>query len=192
MLLRKLQLSVRRGRAVLDHAFARRVYSAGAQESGGKENISKPKSSSTVDPKEVAKFAALSQEWWNPTGPFAGLHALNQARVPFITKSATHCCNLIHTEGPQVLHGLRVLDVGCGGGILAEALARLGADVTGVDVTRENIEVAKSHMQLDPVLQDRLRYGATPCTLLLQNEGFGRIHHHCFDLFCNSRPFGSV
>jgi ubiquinone biosynthesis O-methyltransferase len=141
------------------------------QESGGKENTSKPKSSSTVNPKEVAKFAALSQEWWNPTGPFAALHAMNQARVPFITEAATHRCNLHPADRPHALKGLRVLDVGCGGGILSEALARLGADVTGVDVTRENIDVATRHMQLDPSLQDRLRYGGSRCIPLLLRHG---------------------
>lgn len=165
--------------AVLDRSVVQRFFScAPAQESGQRDNVNKPKSSSTVDPKEVAKFAALSQEWWNPKGPFAGLRALNEARVPFIKEAATRTSNLSGKAGPDALRGLRLLDVGCGGGVLAEALARLGGDVTGVDVTRENIEVATSHMQLDPDLHGRLRYvteqdDATGCRrVLLPLQGF--------------------
>jgi hypothetical protein len=154
-----------------DRILKRRFCSgAAAQESGGKQNVNKPKSSSTVDPKEVAKFAALSQEWWNPSGPFAGLMALNEARVPFITTAVAHHCLTSKGEGSAVLEGLRLLDVGCGGGILAEALARLGGDVTGIDVTKENIDVAHAHMQLDPELQDRLRYEPQSMSLFAHSK----------------------
>lgn len=158
MLLRGLATSLRPGLRAFERPVLRFVCSAPIQDSGQRENVNSTASSSTVDAKEVAKFAALSQEWWNPKGPFAGLRALNQARVPFITAAVSHASSISDDVGPDALLGKRLLDVGCGGGILAEALARLGGDVTGIDVTRENIQVAKSHMHLDPLLQDRLRY----------------------------------
>lgn len=122
------------------------------------ENVNTKKGSSSTNPSEVAKFAALANEWWNPRGPFKGLHDLNDARVAFMKSAVQSNTSFSSPSGPNVLSGLRLLDVGCGGGILSEALARLGGDVTGIDVTRENIEVAKQHMQHDPDLRNRLRY----------------------------------
>lgn len=124
--------------------------------------LDRPSSQST-DPKEVEKFAALASEWWSPSGPFRALHALNNARVHFIRDVARHA--LPH-DAPLTapLQGLKVLDVGCGGGILAEALARLGGTVTAIDVTTENIMVAKEHMSRDPSLPHDLR-----CTFLVRS-----------------------
>ena len=157
MLLRLLAHSARPGLRAFEGPVQRFVCSAHVPDLGKAENVAKQPSSSTVDAKEVAKFAALSQEWWNPKGPFAGLRALNEARVPFIKAAATHTSISLDDVGPGALRGKRLLDVGCGGGLLAEPLARLGGDVTGIDVTSENIEVAKNHMELDPGLQGRLR-----------------------------------
>ncbi|GLC40181.1 Hexaprenyldihydroxybenzoate methyltransferase, mitochondrial [Pleodorina starrii] len=112
----------------------------------------------SVDPREAAKFAAVAASWWRTTdGPFAPLHALNPARVRFIRQSLAALMGL-DGEAPEPLAGLRVLDVGCGGGILSEALARLGAEVHGIDVTRENVEVARLHAGTDPRVAARVRY----------------------------------
>lgn len=131
-------------------------------ESDHKRTEQSPESPSTVDSKEVEKFAALSSEWWNPTGSFAGLRALNEARVPFIAAAGAAAAGQQHDPqkifSADPLNGLKLLDVGCGGGILAEALARLGAQVNGIDITPENIQVAQKHLELDPSLQSRLRY----------------------------------
>ena len=87
---------------------------------------------STIDPLEVTKFSQLAAHWWNPDGPLRTLHDINPARMQFIK---------------QFLNPTRhtVLDVGCGGGILCEALAQSGADVTGLDVEKDAIEAAKAH-----------------------------------------------
>eukprot|EP00892_Ulva_mutabilis_P010072 jgi/Ulvmu1/7437/UM036_0098.1 len=123
-------------------------------------------SSSSTDPKEVEKFAALASEWWSPTGPVKALHELNNARVHFIKEASRHA--LARNEFPSApLKDVDVLDVGCGGGILAEALARLGGQVTGIDVTRENIMVAKEHMRRDVAFSSRLRYRDTSAESLL-------------------------
>lgn len=112
--------------------------------------------SKSTDPREVDKFAALASEWWSPSGPFRALHELNNARVHFIRDVSRHA--LKHkTPIAAPLQGLKILDVGCGGGILAEALARLGGHVTGIDVTTENIMVATEHMDRDPSLPADLR-----------------------------------
>lgn len=114
------------------------------------------KSSKSTDPREVEKFAALASEWWSPSGPFRALHELNNARVHFIKDVSRHA--LKHkTPITTPLQGLNILDVGCGGGILAEALARLGGHVTGIDVMTENIKVATEHMSRDPSLPADLR-----------------------------------
>jgi 2-polyprenyl-6-hydroxyphenyl methylase/3-demethylubiquinone-9 3-methyltransferase len=99
---------------------------------------------STIDPAEVSRFAAMSREWWAPQGKMRPLHALNPVRIAFIKELA---CDLFDRSPRKLdcLAGLRVLDIGCGGGILAEPLARLGASVVGIDPAEENVEVAKLH-----------------------------------------------
>ncbi len=100
--------------------------------------------SASVDPDEIAKFAALAGEWWDPAGKFAPLHRLNPARLTFIRdRIAAHAGRDPLAERP--LAGLRVLDIGCGGGLLCEPLARLGARVTGIDAAEKNVAVAADH-----------------------------------------------
>ena len=89
---------------------------------------------SNVDQNEVNKFAAIAESWWDPTGDFKPLHVINPLRANYINQAAP-------------LDGLRVLDVGCGGGLLAEALDSKGATVTAIDVTEANIKVAKLHAE---------------------------------------------
>jgi polyprenyldihydroxybenzoate methyltransferase/3-demethylubiquinol 3-O-methyltransferase len=123
------------------------------------------KSYSSLDPKEAAKFAALSSQWWDASGPFAPLHQLNPARCKFI-RDAVCSANGIQRECREPLLGLKVLDVGCGGGILSESLARMGASVHGIDVATENIAVAAIHSCADPLVQRRVRYNYLEYSLL--------------------------
>jgi len=98
----------------------------------------------TIDPIEVAKFEAMAAEWWDPNGKFKPLHMLNPCRLDYI-------CSQIAAEfdrdltGPLPFKGLRLLDIGCGGGLLSEPMARLGADVVGADAAPRNIPVAQAH-----------------------------------------------
>jgi 2-polyprenyl-6-hydroxyphenyl methylase/3-demethylubiquinone-9 3-methyltransferase len=101
-------------------------------------------SSPTVDPVEVARFSALAAEWWDPRGKMGMLHRFNPVRLGFI-KAAV--CRQFERDlkGLHSLAGLRILDIGCGAGILSEPLARLGADVVGADPAAPNIEAARVH-----------------------------------------------
>lgn len=102
--------------------------------------------SSTVDAAEVAKFAALADMWWDTEGPFRPLHQLNPVRLRCIRdRAALHFGR--DPLAPKPLEGLRILDIGCGGGLLAEPLTRLGARVTGIDATERNIRVASLHAE---------------------------------------------
>ena len=103
-------------------------------------------SSVSVDPQEMANFAAMAEDWWNPNGKFKPLHIMNGARVGFIKDAL---CDHFHRDpdAKRPLKGLRVLDIGCGGGLLAEPIARLGASVTGVDALESNLKTAKTHAE---------------------------------------------
>lgn len=101
-------------------------------------------SSPSVDPSEVAKFSRLAEEWWDPNGKMAVLHKFNPIRLAYIRDAACRKFNR-SAKSLTCLQGLRVLDIGCGAGLLCEPLARLGADVVGIDPSPENIQVAKMH-----------------------------------------------
>jgi len=100
----------------------------------------------TIDPAEVAKFEAMAAEWWNPEGKFKPLHMLNPCRLDYITSqiAAEFDCDL---AAARPFAGLRILDIGCGGGLLAEPMARLGATVVGADAAPRNIPVAQLHAE---------------------------------------------
>ncbi len=98
----------------------------------------------SVDTDEVKKFAALADEWWNPHGKFRALHQLNPARLTFIRDEACVRFDRV-VDADRTLAGLSVLDIGCGGGLIAEPLTRLGADVTAIDASAEAITVASQH-----------------------------------------------
>jgi 2-polyprenyl-6-hydroxyphenyl methylase / 3-demethylubiquinone-9 3-methyltransferase len=93
---------------------------------------------STVDPAEIAKFEAMAAEWWNPNGKFKPLHMLNPCRLDYITNQIAAEYDRDLTK-PKPFAGLRLLDIGCGGGLLCEPMARLGADVVGADAAARNI-----------------------------------------------------
>lgn len=119
-----------------------------------------------MDAGEAAKFGALAAEWWDPAGPFAPLHAMHPARCGFLR--AALCSAFGRRPGAAApLAGLRLLDVGCGGGLLAESLARMGAHVTGIDVNEEGVATAQAHAQLDPALAGRLEYRAAAAEQLV-------------------------
>ncbi len=99
---------------------------------------------STVDRDEVAQFSRLAGRWWDPRGPMAALHKFNPVRLAFIRDRATDHFDRDRTRLDS-LAGLRILDIGCGGGILCEPLARLGATVVGADPSADNIAVARRH-----------------------------------------------
>jgi len=100
----------------------------------------------TVDPKEAAHFGKLAADWWDPKGSSAMLHKLNPVRLKYLREQIDH-----HWQADEhdlkPLKGRRAADVGCGAGLLAEPLARLGAEVTGIDAAPENIEAARLHAQ---------------------------------------------
>ncbi|MBN7783460.1 bifunctional 2-polyprenyl-6-hydroxyphenol methylase/3-demethylubiquinol 3-O-methyltransferase UbiG [Ponticoccus gilvus] len=98
----------------------------------------------TVDAGEIAKFEAMAAEWWDPNGKFKPLHMMNPVRLDYIcTQIAGEFDRSLGTDRPFA--GLRVLDIGCGGGLLSEPMARLGAEVVGVDAAERNIPVAEAH-----------------------------------------------
>ena len=107
-----------------------------------------------IDQNEVNKFADIAEKWWDPTGDFKPLHVINPLRA-----------NYINNKSP--VDGLKVLDVGCGGGLLAEALDSKGAKVTAIDVTEANIEVAKLHAQK---MQVKIDYRLVTAEELAQKE----------------------
>jgi 2-polyprenyl-6-hydroxyphenyl methylase/3-demethylubiquinone-9 3-methyltransferase len=100
----------------------------------------------TVDPAELAKFERMAVEWWDQDGKFRPLHKLNPVRLAYIRDCAAEHFGR-DAKAAKPLAGLRLLDIGCGGGILCEPLARLGAEVVGADPSRINIEVARLHAE---------------------------------------------
>ena len=102
--------------------------------------------SATIDPKEAEHFGRLAADWWDPNGSSAMLHRLNPVRLHYIREQIDHHWQLDEHE-LKPLKGRRAADVGCGAGLLAEPLARLGAEVTAVDAAEENIESARRHAQ---------------------------------------------
>jgi 2-polyprenyl-6-hydroxyphenyl methylase/3-demethylubiquinone-9 3-methyltransferase len=100
----------------------------------------------TASPSEIAKFAALADTWWDAEGPFRPLHKFNPARIRYVRdQCAAHFGRAI--DRPAPFSGLRLLDIGCGGGLVAEPMCRLGFDVTGVDAGPETIAAARLHAE---------------------------------------------
>ncbi|XP_041107123.1 ubiquinone biosynthesis O-methyltransferase, mitochondrial-like isoform X2 [Polyodon spathula] len=115
-------------------------------------------SHTTLDPDETKKFQSLAKRWWDEQGEFAALHSMNDLRVPFIRD------NLLNRNGRRKpgspLSGYKILDVGCGGGLLSEPLGRLGALVTGIDPLKDSIRTAEVHKSFDPVLNKQIHYSS--------------------------------
>ena len=108
------------------------------------ESLPAHANAASVDPREVEYYHQFAQLWWDSSGPFWPLHRLNKLRMRYIKQKL--CAHFgLNEDDEQPLRGLTVLDVGCGGGILAESMARLGALVSGIDVVEKNIVVAEQH-----------------------------------------------
>ncbi len=99
----------------------------------------------TINKKEIEKFSKIAEEWWNPNGKFKPLHKFNPIRIKYIKENIVGDLKIKNKENP--LKGLNILDIGCGGGLLCEPMARLGANVVGIDASKKNIEVAKYHLK---------------------------------------------
>ena len=99
--------------------------------------------SSTINKKEIDKFSKIAEDWWNPSGKFKPLHKFNPIRIKYIKEKTIDHFQLPNSEKP--IKNLNILDIGCGGGLLSEPLARLGGNVTGIDASEKNINAAKIH-----------------------------------------------
>ncbi|XP_077291383.1 ubiquinone biosynthesis O-methyltransferase-like [Arctopsyche grandis] len=132
-------------------------------------------SRSTVDQIEIDLHSSLREQWWNKNGSMRGLHALNKLRVPFVRDGLleTNETFKINIDTPHPLTGANILEVGCGGGILSEPLARIGANVTGVDASEQLINLAREHATLSP--RSNLKYIHDTI------EAFSERHHEAFD-----------
>ena len=97
----------------------------------------------TINKKEIEKFSKIAEEWWNPEGKFKPLHKFNPIRISYIKENIIKTFKLDQNKTP--LKNIKILDIGCGGGLLSEPMCRLGADVTGIDASNKNIEIAKLH-----------------------------------------------
>ena len=121
-------------------------------------------SRTTIDEAEVARFSALADEWWNPNGKFKPLHKFNPVRLQYIQECVSEHFGRDPRSG-RPFEGLRLLDIGCGGGLLCEPMAHLGAEVTGADAAATNIEVARIHAERSG-LADRIDYRCTTAEAL--------------------------
>lgn len=110
----------------------------------GTSHTEAPLTDASVDPAEVAHFASMAEEWWDKNGKFKPLHKLNPTRLDYITANICFTFNR-DMKSKSPFKGLRILDIGCGGGLVCEPLAALGATVVGADATPQNIKVASLH-----------------------------------------------
>ena len=99
----------------------------------------------TINKKEIEKFSKIAKEWWDPDGKFKPLHKFNPIRISYIKENIINTFNLQKNDGS--LKGIKILDIGCGGGLLSEPMARMGADVFGIDASDKNINIAKLHAE---------------------------------------------
>ena len=131
----------------------------------------------SVDPREMESFSRMAHDWWNPTGMFRPLHVMNGARLELIKQAiCDHYDRDPDADTP--LAGLRVLDIGCGGGLLCEPMTRLGAEVTGVDALERNVKTAKTHAEQVGItvdyrhgtIEQMVEAGETPFDAVLNME----------------------
>ena len=109
-------------------------------------NSSEAHIGSTAVPEEVARFVAMADEWWDPNGKFKPLHKFNPVRIDFIKDRV--CAHFgKDPQAPRPLSGVRILDIGCGGGLVSEPLALLGADMTSIDAAEKNVKIASLHAE---------------------------------------------
>lgn len=126
----------------------------------------------SIDPAEIAKFEAMAAEWWDTKGKFKPLHMMNPVRLDYIVTQIAAEFGLDRST-PRPLEGLRILDIGCGGGLISEPMARLGASVVGADAAEGNIAVASLHAEQQGLAID---YRATTAESLLRDgESFDAV-----------------
>ena len=99
----------------------------------------------TINKEEIDKFSKIADEWWNPEGKFKPLHMFNPIRIKYIKENIIKHFNIDKKTFP--LSKLKILDIGCGGGLITEPMCRLGANVTGIDASEKNIKIAKAHIK---------------------------------------------
>lgn len=119
----------------------------------------------SIDPEEVEKFSRIAGEWWDPDSKFAPLHKFNPARLTYIRDVL---CSHFDREGAEPLKGLKILDIGCGGGLVSEPISRLGAEVTGVDAAEANIKTALVHAEETGI---KINYRHGTAEQLLEEDG---------------------
>ncbi len=102
--------------------------------------------STTINKEEIQKFSRIADEWWDVNGKFKPLHMFNPIRIEYILEKIKNHFK-IKSDKENLLNGLNILDIGCGGGLISEPMTRLGANVTGIDASEKNIKVAKLHSQ---------------------------------------------
>jgi len=121
----------------------------------------------TINKKEIEKFSKIAEEWWNPNGKFKPLHKFNPIRLKYIKENLVSDFKIKKKDKP--FNGLNILDIGCGGGLLSEPIARLGAKVVGIDASEKNVIVAKHHLKKSKL---NIRYfNASPENFII-NEKF--------------------
>ena len=119
----------------------------------------------TINKKEIQKFSNLADEWWDVNGKFKPLHIFNPIRIDYITEKITEHFNF-QKESTLSLSGLKILDIGCGGGLVSEPMCRLGAQVTGIDASEKNIKIADLHAQQNKL---KIKYlNTSPENFLIQ------------------------
>ncbi|XP_045197576.2 ubiquinone biosynthesis O-methyltransferase, mitochondrial-like [Mercenaria mercenaria] len=133
-------------------------YVQDGNNSSKRQYSGRPMVTNTMDEDELRHFKSLAQSWWNETGEFEALHAMNKLRVPFIRDGLLNHRDDMSENPSQPLQGLTIVDVGSGGGILTEPLARLGAFVVGLDPVEESTKIAQLHLEEDPSLLPRVKY----------------------------------
>ena len=122
---------------------------------------------STINKDKINKFTKMADEWWDINGKFKPLHMFNPIRIEYILDIASKHFNF-KINNPKSLNGLKILDIGCGGGLISEPMTRLGAEVTGIDASAKNIEIAKLHAKKNNL---KINYLNTePEKLNLKNE----------------------
>lgn len=126
---------------------------------------------SSINYKEIEKFSKIAKEWWDPNGKFKPLHKFNPIRISYIKENIIKSFNIIQ-KNKTPLRNIKILDVGCGGGLLSEPMCRLGADVTGIDASKKNINVAKIHAKKNKL---KIRYVCASPEKMKTNNKFDVI-----------------
>ena len=124
----------------------------------------------TINKEEIEKFSKIAEEWWNPTGKFKPLHKFNPIRISYIRDNITSSFKLKNKRKP--LEKVKILDIGCGGGLLSEPMSRLGAEVVGIDASEKNIQVAKLHAKKNSL---NIKYHCTSPENFITNTKFDVI-----------------